>query len=198
MANFDKMMSKDDKLTGLQALLSQFKDQKYPPVHLWQPDHCGDIDIRIAADGTWYYMGTPIGRTALVKLFASVLRKDGDDYVLVTPVEKMTIQVDDAPLFVNRMRIADVDTGQMIFFETKTDDLVLLSNENPLRVEVDADSGEPRPYVRVRGKLEALIARTVFYEMVEKASRRIEGDHEIFEIESKGATFKLGEVPIDG
>ncbi len=195
-AKSDKMMTDGDKLTGLQKLLQQFKDQKYPPVHLWEPDYCGDIDIRIASDGTWFYMGTPIGRQRLVNLFSSVLRLDDDGcYYLVTPVEKMKITVDVAPLMVVRMKIEEKDGNQAIFFETRTSDMVLLSADNPLWVESKGENDEPQPFVMVRSNLKALIARSVFYELVSRADEVEKDGKTVFQISSMGTTFQLGEVP---
>lgn len=207
-AKSDKMIKDGDKLTGLQKLLQQFKEQKYPPVHLWEPDYCGEIDIRIASDGTWYYMGTPIGRQRLVNLFSSVIRLDeqGDDknfppdgdYFLVTPVEKMKITVDVAPLYVVRMKVEEKDGNQAIFFETRTSDMVLLSAENPLWVETKGEDEEPQPFVMVRSNLKALISRSVFYELVSLADEIQKDGKTIFEITSMDARFQLGEVPYDG
>ena len=134
-----------------------------PPVHLWNPPFCGDIDMRIARDGTWFYQGTPIGRPGLVKLFASILRKDGDDYFLVTPVEKVGITVDDAPF----VAVDFTQTGADILFETNVGDTCTASDTHPIRVVRDPDTGEPAPYVRVRANLDALIDRKSFYRLVD-------------------------------
>ena len=153
------------------------------PVHLWNPANCGDIDIRIARDGTWFYQGTPIGRTALVRLFSTVLRRDEDGFWLVTPVEKLRITVDDAPF----VAIGLERDGEAIRFATNVGDVVEAGPEHAIRVETGV-SGEPRPYVHVRGALEALIARPVFYELVsiaEEQSGRLVA-------RSNGAVFDLG------
>src|SRR5258705_12047637 len=135
-----------------------------PPVHLWNPAHCGEIDIVIRKDGVWFHEGTPIGREALVRLFSAVLRKDPDGIHLVTPVEKMKITVEDAPFIAVR-----VDrVGQALRFLTNVDDEVEAGPENYIRVEM-GEGGEPRPYLHGRRGLEALIARPVFYEVVELA-----------------------------
>ena len=160
-------------------LLSQIpkSDKKgLPPVHLWNPPFCGDLDMRIARDGSWHYMGTPIGRPAMVRLFSTVIRRDGDDYFLVTPVEKVGITVDDAPFVAIRLEVVGEGDSQVLRFFTNVDDETEAGPLHPMRVEIDNDSGEPTPYVHVRANLEALIHRNVFYQLVELAvPRDIEG-----------------------
>ncbi len=143
-----------------------------PPVQQWNPPFCGDIDMRIARDGRWFYQGTPIGRPAMVRLFSTILRRDGDDYFLVTPVEKVGIRVDDAPFVAVEMDVEGAGAAQQLRFRTSVDDQVLAGAEHPLRFVVDAQSGEPSPYLRVRGNLEALIHRNLFYRLVELAVPR--------------------------
>lgn len=134
-----------------------------PPVHLWNPPFCGDIDMRIARDGTWFYLGTPIGRPELVRLFSGIIRKDGADYFLVTPVEKVGITVDDAPFVaVDFTRRADG-----IEFVTNVGDRVVAGPDHPIRVVRDSETGEPSPYVLIRRNLEALIDRKSFYRLVD-------------------------------
>lgn len=140
-----------------------------PPVHLWNPPFCGNIDMRIARDGTWFYGGTPIGRPALVRLFASILRKDADRFVLVTPVEKVGILVEDAPFLAVEM--AQGEASSTIRLRTNVDDWVEVGADHPLRFEPGA-SGGLKPYVRVRDDLWALVARPVFYELVERCETR--------------------------
>lgn len=140
-----------------------------PPVHLWHPPFCGDIDMRIARDGTWFYQGTPIGRHALVRLFSQILRREGDDYFLVTPVEKVGIAVDDAPLLAVDFDVTGAGVAQSIRFFTKTEDEVVASADNPIRVAIGID-GQPAPYVHVRAGLEALIDRKSFYRLVDLAT----------------------------
>ena len=155
-------------LDGVIAAAKQAPGRGLPPVHLWNPAHCGEIDIVIRKDGTWFHEGTPIGREALVRLFSTVLRKDPDGFHLVTPVEKMKITVEDAPFIATR-----VDReGEGLTFLTNVGDEVVAGPENEIRVEMDAVTGEPRPYLHVRRGLEALIARPVFYELVELAQER--------------------------
>lgn len=139
-----------------------------PPVHLWQPPFCGDIDMRIARDGTWFYQGTPIGRPALVRLFSQILRREGDDYFLVTPVEKVGIRVDDAPFLAVDFDVIGDGMAQNLRFITKTEDEVVAGAENPIRVARDAQ-GQPAPYVHIRAGLEALIDRKSFYRLVDVA-----------------------------
>ncbi|MGI1662451.1 DUF1285 domain-containing protein [Palleronia sp. KMU-117] len=138
-----------------------------PPVHLWNPPFCGDIDMRIARDGTWFYLGTPIGRKELVRLFSTILRRDGDDYFLVTPVEKVGIRVDDAPFVAVDFEVAGTGPGQTLTFTTNTGDRTTAGPDAPIRVAHDPITGEPAPYVLVRANLEALIDRKSFYRLVE-------------------------------
>ena len=159
-----------------------------PPVHLWNPAHCGEIDIVIKKSGLWFHEGTPIGREALVRLFSTVLRKDPEGYVLVTPVEKLSIQVEDAPFTAVRV---DRD-GAVLRFTTNVGDEVEASAENPIRVEMDAGTGEPRPYVHVRRGLEALILRPVFYELAERAEPRQTPDGLRMCVASNGTWFQVG------
>jgi uncharacterized protein len=157
-------MNESPSLSTLSAALGA---RKLPPVDQWNPAYCGEIDMRIAADGSWHYLGTPIGRPALVQLFASVLRREPDgQIVLVTPVEKVGIRVDDAPfLAVELLRRGDGEQADF-GFRTLTEDVVWVDADHPLRVAIDPASQAPRPYVHVRGGLDALVNRAVFYEMV--------------------------------
>ncbi len=154
-----------------------------PPVHLWNPPHCGDIDMRIARDGTWFYLRTPIGRPELVRLFSTILRKDGDDYVLVTPVEKVGITVDDAPF----VAVDFNRKGDGLVFETNVGDKMTAGPDHPIRVERDPETGEPSPYILVRANLEALIDRKSFYRLVEI------GEHADYQGESWFGLWSLGE-----
>jgi hypothetical protein len=135
------------------------------PVHLWNPPYCGEIDMRIAADGTWFYLGSPIGRAPLVQLFSSILRKDGEQYVLVTPVERVGIKVDDAPFLAVEMRVEEAEGGRRLGFRTQVEDFVWVDAEHPLRFDVGAAEGL-KPYVRVRADLWALVKRALFYDLV--------------------------------
>jgi len=146
-----------------------------PPVHLWNPPFCGDIDMRIAQDGTWFYMNSPIGRKPLFKLFASVMRRDEDGkFFLVTPVEKCGIRVDDAPFVAIRMEVEGQGREQLLSFETNVDDVVTVDAEHPMRVEDEQGTGGLKPYVLVRGRLEALVSRALFYDLVARGC--VEGD----------------------
>jgi hypothetical protein len=159
-----------------------------PPVHLWNPAHCGEIDIVIKRNGQWFHEGSPIGRDALVRLFSTVLRKDPEGFVLVTPVEKLAITVEDAPFVAVR-----VDRlGGALKFTTNVGDEVEAGPDHPIRVETDPSSGEPRPYVHVRAGLEALIARPVFYELVEMAAPRLTPEGPMMGVVSGGAWFLVG------
>ena len=158
-----------------------------PPVHLWTPAHCGEIDIRIRKDGVWLHEGTPIGRPALVRLFSTILRKDPDGVFLVTPVEKLKIVVEDAPF----TAVGVEREGELLRFATNIGDLVEAGANHALRVET-GPGGEPRPYLHVRAGLEALVLRPVFYELVEMGVRREAADGPRLGVASNGAWFDLG------
>ena len=175
----------DQALAGLGEAQAAAK-RGAPPVHLWNPPFCGDIDMRIAADGTWYYLGSPIGRLALVKLFASILRKDADRYVLVTPVERVGIRVDDAPFLAVEMQVE----GGRIGFRTGVDDFVWAGPEHPLRFEPGAAEGV-KPYVRVRGDLWALVKRALFYDLVEMGVVEAHEGEDWFGVRSDGLFFPM-------
>lgn len=157
-----------------------------PPVHLWHPVHCGDIDIVIRRDGVWMHEGSPIGRPELVRLFSTILRKDADGHVLVTPGEKLSITVEDLPF----RAVAVERRGEALVFTTDVGDETTAGPECPLIVETDPETGEPAPRVRVRADLWARIARPVFYELVEMA----EQESGRLVVRSGGETFVLGEV----
>lgn len=146
------------------------KNKGLPPVHLWNPDFSGDLDMRIARDGTWFYLGTPINRPALVRLFSTILKREGDNYFLVTPVEKAGITVDDAPFVAVDFDVTGEGEAQELVFRTNVGDATKAGAENPIRVERDERSGEPSPYVHVRAGLEALIDRKSFYRLVDLGS----------------------------
>jgi hypothetical protein len=176
------------KLEGVAEAVKQAPGRGLPPVHLWNPAHSGEIDIVIARDGSWRYEGARIGREAMVRLFSTILRKDPDGVWLVTPAEKLRIVVEDAPFVAVRVDQAHADDGRpALRFTTNVGDQVEAGPDNPIRVATEA-GGEPRPYVHVRRGLEALIARPVFYELVELAEER----HGRLGLESHGAWFDLG------
>jgi hypothetical protein len=143
--------------------------RKLPPVEKWHPAHCGEIDIRIARDGTWFHLGTPIGRKELVRLFSTILRKDPDGFHLVTPGEKMRIRVEDAPFVAVLMDAEGEGAEQMLRFTTNVGDETVAGADNPIRVEIDPITEEPAPYVHVRKGLEARISRTVYYQLADLA-----------------------------
>ena len=154
---------------------------------------CGDIDMRIARDGTWFYHGSPIGRKPLVKLFASVLKRDSaGDYWLETPFEKCRIAVDDAPFTAVEMFVEGAGAARSICFRTNIDEMVSAGPEHPIRVETDAGTGAPAPYVSVRNGLDALILRPVFYDLVELGEEATGPDGATIVVRSGGACFALG------
>ena len=163
-----------------------------PPVERWNPAFCGDLDMEIKADGTWFYMGTPIGRPALVQLFSSVLRKDEDGKTyLVTPVEKVGILVEDAPFLAVEMVVTGAGEDQALTFRTNVGDVVEAGPEHELRFVDQPETGGLKPYLHVRGRLEALVARPVMYDLVE-AGEEIEIDRQLmFAIRSRGSVFPV-------
>ena len=162
-----------------------------PPVERWNPPFCGDLDMRIAGDGTWYYLKTPIGRPALVKLFASVLKREGDRYFLVTPVEKCGIVVDDAPFLAVELAAEATSAGRVLHFRTNVDDWVACGPEHPLRFEPEAGTGGLKPYLHVRRDLWAKVTRALFFDLVELGEEReIEG-RAMFGVASMGAFFAM-------
>jgi hypothetical protein len=162
-----------------------------PPVHLWNPPFCGDLDMRIASDGTWFYLKTPIGRPALVKLFASVLKREGDKYYLVTPVEKCGIVVDDAPFLAVEMRVEETDAGRTLHFRTNVDDWVACGPGHPLRFEPESHSGGLKPYLHVRRDLWAKVTRALFYDLVELGEERDISGARMFGVASAGEFFVM-------
>ncbi|MCU0126136.1 DUF1285 domain-containing protein [Pseudomonas vlassakiae] len=174
-------------------LLAQVPKHKgLPPVHLWNPDFCGDIDMRIARDGTWYYLGTPIGRKPMVRLFSTIIRRDGDDYFLITPVEKVGIRVDDAPFVAVMLEVVGSGEAQVLRFTSNVEDQAEAGPQNPLRIEVDPDTQEPSPYVLMRSNLEALIHRNVFYQLVDLAVPRVIDGEEWLGVWSHGVFYPIG------
>ena len=179
----------NDPKSGLNAVAEAAKQapgKGLPPVHLWHPEHCGEIDIVIRADGVWMHEGSPIGRKDMVRLFSTVLRKDPDGYHLVTPVEKLKIQVEDLPF----RAVAMAREGDDLVFTTEGGDEVRASEADPIEVETDPTTGEPAPRIHVRRDLWARIARPVFYELVEMAE---EVDGQLV-VKSNGQNFSLGAV----
>jgi uncharacterized protein len=160
------------------------------PVHLWNPPDCGDIDMRIAADGTWFYCDSPIGRLPLVQLFSSILRNDGDRHVLVTPVEKVGVKVDDAPFLAVEMHVEQHGGDSRLTFRTNVEDYVTVDEQHPLRFERGAAEGL-KPYVRVRGDLWALVKRALFYDLVDLGTTERRLDEIWFGVRSSGVFFPM-------
>lgn len=163
------------------------KGRGLPPVEKWNPPFCGDLDMRIARDGTWFYLGTPIGRIELVKLFSTIMRRDGDDYFLVTPVEKVGITVDDAPF----VAVDFERVGDDLRFETNVGDFAVAGADHPIRVVRNPETGEPSPYVLVRRNLEALIDRKSFYRLVDIGETASHDGDDWFGVRSGGLFFPI-------
>ena len=170
-----------------QTLLAAARDRTLPPVERWNPPRTGEIDIRIASNGDWYHEGGLIKRFAIARLFATILRLDDGEHYLVTPAEKLKIRVDDAPFLATDMESEGEGRVRRILFTTNVGDVVVADADHPLVVEERA--GEPRPYVEVRRGLRALIARSVFYRLVDLATEDANGE---FSVWSGGTRFVLG------
>ena len=153
-------------VSTLQAEAGLEKPRSLPPVDLWNPAHCGDIGLEIRRDGSWWQNGVRFSREKLVRLFSTILRRDADGHYLVTPHEKVVIRVEDAPFLGVRVDRHESDGHQVILVTTNVGDVVAVGADHPLRVETDAGTGEPSTYVRVRGGLEARLARAAWYELV--------------------------------
>lgn len=169
------------------------KEGKLPPVHLWDPPFCGDLDMEIRRDGTWFYQGTPIGRKPLVRLFSTILKREGEKFFLVTPVEKVGIRVEDAPFVAVDFEAAGEGPEQAISFTTNVGDVVLAGPGHPIRVTRDP-GGEPSPYVHVRAGLDALIDRKSFYRLVDLGEAHGVDGREWFGVWSGGAFFRI--IPV--
>jgi uncharacterized protein len=183
---------------GLSALIARATraGKGLPPVERWNPDFCGDLDMEIRPDGTWFYLGTPIGRMPLVQLFSTVLRKDADGKTyLVTPVEKVGIRVVDAPFVAVEMDVSGDGKDQVMTFRTNVGDVVEAGPDHPLRFVDEAETGGLKPYLLVRGRLEALVARPVMYELVEHGEELEVGGKAMFAVRSKGEVYPI--MPAD-
>ncbi|WP_375174296.1 DUF1285 domain-containing protein [Pseudooceanicola sp.] len=167
------------------------KGRGLPPVHKWNPAYSGDLDMRIARDGTWFYLGTPINRAALVRLFSTILRRDDEGYVLVTPVERWGITVEDAPFVAVDFTAEGAGEDQVLRFETNVGDFAEAGADRPIRVVMDPETGEPSPYVLVRDRLEALIDRKSFYRLVDLAVTRPHEGEDWLGIWSGGVFFPI-------
>jgi hypothetical protein len=187
-------MTEEINTTSLfQSILEAQKNNKLPPVEKWDPPLCENVDMKIARDGKWFFKNSPIGREKMVKLFSTVIRFDGDGfYYLVTPVEKIKLQVEDKPFVVTTFNKEVIDGKEVYLFQTNVDDIITLTNENPLRVEIDKKTQEPSPYILVRKNLEALISRNVFYQLIEES--KLNSKTQELEINSGGDIFTLGKV----
>ena len=161
-----------------------------PPVHLWNPPFCGDLDMRIASDGTWFYMGTPIGRPALVRLFSTILKREDGKHFLVTPVEKVGIRVDDAPFLAVEMRKERDSRGPLLCFRTNVDDWVACDADHRLRFEMATDGGLT-PYLHVRAELWAKLTRALYYDLVDIGEERMIDGQPMFGLESGGEFFTM-------
>jgi len=182
---------------GLDRLTAAAKDaaatKGLPPVHLWNPPFCGDLDMRIAGDGSWYYMGTPIGRPALVRLFSTILKREDGKYFLVTPVEKVGIRVDDAPFMAVEMRRSSAAPGTLLQFRTNVDDWVDCDAAHGLRFE-PGEAGGLTPYLHVRADLWAKVTRALYYELVDMGQERMVDGRTIFGVESGGEFFAMADA----
>ena len=187
--NADPRRAPEDALRGLSETATR-RLRGAGPASSWNPPDCGDIDMRIAADGTWFYCGSPIVRLPLVQLFASVLRKEADRYVLVTPVEKVGIRVNDAPFLAVEMRVEDEADELRLVFRTNVEDLVTVDSEHPLRFERGTAEGL-KPYVRVRGDLWALVKRALLYDLVALGRTERVGNQDWFGVWSCGVFFPI-------
>jgi hypothetical protein len=181
-----------DSADSLFSRIAAGTEDDLPPVHLWQPQEVRDIGMRISRDGTWWYQGSPIRRERMVRMFSRVLRREGRDYFLVTPVEKVPVEVEVAPLLAVRMEVRQGKAGQEIAFQTNTGDIVVADREHPIRMR---GSGEaPLPVVVVRDGIEALIARNIYYELVALGEVLSAGAEETLAIRSGGEVFHLGKL----
>ncbi len=184
-------------LDSLAGAAKQAGGKGPPPVHLWNPPFCGDLDMRIATDGTWFYLKTPIGRHALVKLFASVLKREGDKYFLVTPVEKCGIVVEDAPFLAVELKVEQgeqgdqSEKGQVLSFRTNVDDWVTCGPDHVLRFEPEEATGGLKPYLHVRRDLWAKVTRALFYDLVELGEEREVDGVAMFGVASDGEFFAM-------
>jgi hypothetical protein len=176
-----------DSITGALAQAGR----RPAPVELWDPPFCGNLDMRIAADGTWYYLKTPIGRPAHVKLFASVLKREGDDYFLVTPVEKCGIQVEDAPFVAVELEVADGDLGEVLNFRTNVDEWIACDSAHQLRFDLELRTGGLKPYLHVRRGLWAKVTRSLFFDLVARGEERELAGTAMFGVTSMGVFFPM-------
>ena len=177
----------------LDQILDRIQGKNLPPVHLWDPALTGEMDMRIAVDGSWFYQGSKIERQSMVKLFSTILKKESEDYFLVTPVEKYKIIVDDAPFVA--VEVDKIENNpQILLFRTNIDDEVIADAEHSLKVNIDLATAAPRPYLHIRNGLNALVHRNVFYQLVEWAQEKDVNGIIFLTIESQGQHFELGSI----
>jgi len=172
---------------------AQPETRPLPPVHLWNPPFCGDLDMRIARDGTWFYQGSPIGRPALVRLFSTILKRENGKHFLVTPVEKVGIQVEDTPFLAVEMRVERQEDRQCLWFRTNVDDWVPCDRDHALRFENAPDDGLV-PYLHVRADLWARVTRAIYYDLVDLGEERVVDGRPMFGVVSAGEFFKMADA----
>ncbi len=194
----DQGLEGNQNLEGIAAAARNAADagssgKGLPPVHLWNPPFCGDLDMRIAGDGTWYYMGTPIGRPALVRLFSTILKREDGKHFLVTPVEKVGIRVDDAPFLAVEMLREHDGRGRLLRFRINVDDWVVCDQAHRLRFEAAADGGLT-PYLHVRADLWAKVTRALYYDLVDMGEERMVDGHPMFGVASAGEFFAMADA----
>ncbi|HEY1612383.1 MAG TPA: DUF1285 domain-containing protein [Rhizomicrobium sp.] len=188
-------MSADELNLGIASILRDAAQGRLlPPVARWNPTLCGAVDIRIARDGTWFHEGEPIRRHAMVRLFSTILRRENDEFYLVTPAEKLRIEVEDAPFVAVLMRAKGDVSSQTLVFTTNVGDECMAGSDHPIRMGECPFHGTPIPYILIRQGLEARIARSVFYELVDMAHPAPGGDDSVIGVRSGGVFFPLGSV----
>ena len=177
----------NNTLSSIFTELSQLDEDTFPPVEEWNPPLCENIEMKIDRSGKWYFMNSPIGRERMVKLFSRVLRKDNDEYFLVTPVEKIKIHVEDKPFVIIDFEVNNFDDIQTITLKTNTEEVFIVNEEHPIRIEINPSTNEPSPYVLVRKNLEGLLTRSVYYGLIE-ICEEVAGNYGIY---SSGNFFHL-------
>ena len=186
---------KEPNPASILKVISNYKDKKLPPVHLWNPPLCENVEMKIDREGRWFFMNSPIGRERMVELFSKVLRLDEDgEYYLVTPVEKIRIEVEERPFLIIDYQLIKKDDKQVISFETNTGDIFLLDKDHPINVNINPETGEPKPYVLVRTNLEGIISRNIYYKLIELAeTKKVEGE-QILVLKSDNQDFEIGRL----
>jgi hypothetical protein len=178
---------------GLDSITATLAEatRRAPPVELWDPPFCGNLDLRVAADGTWFYLNTPIGRPALVRLFASVLKREGGSYFLVTPVEKCGIQVEDAPFIAVELKVEEAGRGRALIFRTNVDEWIACDADHQLRFDPEPGTGGLKPYLYIRRGLWAKVTRRLFFDLVDLGEERVIGGRTLFGVSSLGEFFPM-------